>query len=57
VTVPFPYILLTIILIRGLMLDGAVDGVIFYLKPDFSKLLRFQVSNKYFDKFLANVKP
>ncbi|XP_048765155.1 sodium- and chloride-dependent glycine transporter 1-like [Ostrea edulis] len=43
VTVPFPYILLTIILIRGLMLDGAVDGIIFYLKPDFTKLLQFQV--------------
>ncbi|XP_062607423.1 sodium- and chloride-dependent glycine transporter 1-like [Saccostrea cucullata] len=43
VTVTFPYILLTVILIRGLTLDGATDGILFYLKPDFSKVLNFQV--------------
>ncbi|XP_065935728.1 sodium- and chloride-dependent glycine transporter 1 isoform X2 [Magallana gigas] len=43
VTVIFPYILLTVILIRGLTLDGAIDGIIFYLKPDFTKVFNFQV--------------
>ncbi|XP_048776098.2 sodium-dependent proline transporter-like [Ostrea edulis] len=43
VTVTFPYILLTILLIRGLTLDGALNGILFYLKPDFTKVLNFQV--------------
>lgn len=43
VTVILPYILLTVILIRGLMLDGATDGITFYLKPNFSKVFNFQV--------------
>lgn len=36
---------ITILLIRGLTLDGAVDGIIFYLKPDFTKLSDINVSN------------
>ncbi|CAG2201330.1 Sodium- and chloride-dependent GABA transporter 2,Sodium- and chloride-dependent taurine transporter,Sodium-dependent noradrenaline transporter,Sodium- and chloride-dependent betaine transporter,Sodium- and chloride-dependent neutral and basic amino acid transporter B(0+),Sodium- and chloride-dependent creatine transporter 1,Sodium- and chloride-dependent glycine transporter 1 [Mytilus edulis] len=43
VTATLPYILLTIVLVKGLTLDGAIDGVIVYLKPDFSKLLKLQV--------------
>lgn len=37
-TATFPYVLLTIMLIRSVMLEGAVDGIIYYLKPDWSKL-------------------
>nr|XP_022339456.1 sodium- and chloride-dependent glycine transporter 1-like isoform X1 [Crassostrea virginica] len=43
VTVILPYVLLTVILIRGLTLDGAIDGIIFFLKPDFSKVFQLQV--------------
>ncbi|XP_060073835.1 sodium- and chloride-dependent glycine transporter 1-like [Ylistrum balloti] len=43
VTVILPYLLLTIFLIRGLTLDGATEGILFYLRPDFSRLLHFQV--------------
>ncbi|XP_041359744.1 sodium- and chloride-dependent glycine transporter 2-like isoform X3 [Gigantopelta aegis] len=43
VTATLPYLLLLILLIRGLTLPGAVDGLIFFLKPDFSKLLEVQV--------------
>ncbi|XP_030837279.1 sodium- and chloride-dependent betaine transporter-like [Strongylocentrotus purpuratus] len=43
VTVPFPYILLTILLVRAVTLPNAVDGIIFYLKPDTSKLRDSQV--------------
>ncbi|XP_052089563.1 sodium- and chloride-dependent glycine transporter 1-like isoform X4 [Mytilus californianus] len=43
VTATLPYILLTIILIRGLTLDGSINGVIQYLQPDFSKLLNAQI--------------
>ena len=44
-TVTLPYILLTIILIWGLTLDGAVDGIIVYIKPDFNRMFKFQVRN------------
>eukprot|EP00057_Strongylocentrotus_purpuratus_P014234 XP_011668708.1 PREDICTED: sodium- and chloride-dependent betaine transporter [Strongylocentrotus purpuratus] len=42
-TVPFPYILLTILLIRAVTLPNAIDGIIFYLKPDLTKLRNSQV--------------
>lgn len=38
-TVPIPVILIGILVVRGLTLPGAVDGLNFYLTPDFSKLL------------------
>ncbi|XP_046368124.2 sodium- and chloride-dependent GABA transporter 1-like isoform X2 [Haliotis rufescens] len=43
VTALLPYILLTAIFIRAAMLPGAVDGILYYLEPDFSKLLKGQV--------------
>ncbi|XP_052094516.1 sodium- and chloride-dependent glycine transporter 1-like [Mytilus californianus] len=43
VTATIPYILLTVILIRGITLDGSINGIIVYLSPDFSKLLELQV--------------
>ena len=43
VTMPLPIILLLILLIRGITLPGAIDGIIFYLKPDFGALLDLEV--------------
>ncbi|XP_051965535.1 sodium-dependent serotonin transporter-like isoform X2 [Xyrauchen texanus] len=43
VTATFPYLVLFILLIRGATLPGAWRGVIFYLKPDWSKLLTTSV--------------
>ena len=43
VTVPAPYILLTILLIKGLTLDGAGEGLKFLFKPDMSKLANIKV--------------
>ena len=42
-TATFPYIVLLSLLIRGATLPGAVDGVTFYLKPDFNRLWDPQV--------------
>eukprot|EP00095_Tigriopus_kingsejongensis_P010850 maker-scaffold1333_size47127-snap-gene-0.10 protein:Tk10850 transcript:maker-scaffold1333_size47127-snap-gene-0.10-mRNA-1 annotation:"sodium-dependent nutrient amino acid" len=42
-TSTFPYLMLTVLLIRGVTLPGAMDGLVFYLKPDFGKLMQSQV--------------
>jgi NSS family neurotransmitter:Na+ symporter len=41
-TVPLPAILLVLILIRGLTLPGAVEGLKYYLTPDFGALFNAQ---------------
>lgn len=37
-TATFPYLLLFIILIRGVTLPGARQGLAYYLTPDFSRI-------------------
>ena len=46
-TATSPYILMCVLLIRGVTLDGAAEGIKFYLLPDFSKLADPQV--RYFN--------
>ena len=42
-TATAPYVLLTILLIRGVTLDGAADGLRLYLTPKFELLANGQV--------------
>uniref|UniRef100_H2ZGX0 Transporter n=1 Tax=Ciona savignyi TaxID=51511 RepID=H2ZGX0_CIOSA len=37
-TATFPYIILIILLVRGCTLEGAVDGIVFYVRPDWERL-------------------
>ena len=43
VTATAPYVMLLALLIRGVTLPGASIGLRYYLYPDFSKLLSFEV--------------
>lgn len=42
-TATFPYVMLLILLVRGLSLPGALQGVKFYVLPDISRIADAQV--------------
>lgn len=39
-TVPLPWLMLLILTVRGLTLDGAMQGLVYYLDPSWSELLK-----------------
>lgn len=42
-TAPFPYVLLTILFVRGVTLPGASNGIKFFLYPEWNRLLDLKV--------------
>ena len=42
-TATFPYVILIALLVRGVTLPGATDGLLFLIKPDWYKLLEWGV--------------
>uniref|UniRef100_A0AAY4CMA0 Transporter n=1 Tax=Denticeps clupeoides TaxID=299321 RepID=A0AAY4CMA0_9TELE len=42
-TALFPYAVLLVLFVHGVSLPGALDGIVYYLKPDWSKLTQAQV--------------
>lgn len=39
----FPYVVLLALLIRGTTLDGASEGILYFIRPNWSKLLEVKV--------------
>lgn len=53
-TAIFPYLVIFILLIRGALLDGAKDGVEYYVIPKWSKLKDSKVLSAFKQLFWTN---
>ena len=42
-TAIFPYVVLVALLVRGLTLPGCMEGVLFYITPQWEQLLNMKV--------------
>ena len=50
-TAIFPYVVLFILLIRGVTLENAGEGIYYFIVPDFARLADARVSLAYFSSF------
>ena len=55
-TALFPYVVMSILFVRGLLLDGSIDGIIYFIKPDFEKLLSPRVCDCLISKNVSSHK-
>ena len=46
-TALFPYVVLSILMVRGATLPGAAKGVEYYLKPNVTRLANSEVSTEF----------
>lgn len=53
--IPIPIILLIIMLIRGVSLPGSLEGILYFLKPDFSALMDGEVWIAAFSQMLFSL--
>ena len=42
-TTLFPFLMITALLAKGIQLEGAMEGILHYIKPDFSRLTSIEV--------------
>lgn len=45
-TATFPYVVLTILFVRGVTLEGAFTGIMYYLTPQWDKILEAKVRSE-----------
>jgi len=43
-TATFPYVMLTVLVVRGATLEGSIDGILYFIVPDWQKLASPDVS-------------
>ncbi len=56
-TATFPYVILLALLIRGVTLDGAIDGIKFYMIPNITKLRNATVRHKVVFQSVTRMHP
>lgn len=50
----FPYVVIIILLVHACTLEGSVNGILFFLKPQWGELLNAKVKNVFIiEKFIA----